>query len=268
MTAAKECFLGVGVIHSADESALTQAYGEFQQEALALNPDYCPDTVNTDGWDATQQAWKTLFPGITLMLCFLHTVLGIHQHCRRDRVFYKSVTDKLWGLFHALNPRQFGQCLRRLQEWATTNVSHEVVLKEQSTAQTLYGQDYYLWLQTTLHQLRGGQLLSAVDLENLLEELESMGRREKRTVKSLLIRLLEHLLKLKYWSTECPQNEGHWKGEIRTFRRELRDVLQDSPSLKPCLLEILTNATKPSDLRQAIAPIFPLRSFPSTSSAP
>lgn len=130
MTAAKECFVGVGVAHSADETELTQAYEECQQEALALYPAYCPETVNTDGWDATQQAWKTLFPGIMLMLCFLHTVLGIQQHCRRDKVLYKDVTDKLWGLFHALNPRQFGQRLRRLQEWASTNVSHEIVLKK------------------------------------------------------------------------------------------------------------------------------------------
>jgi hypothetical protein len=113
--------------HSADETGLTQAYGEFQQEALALKPDDCPDTVNTDGWDATQQAWKALFPGITLRRCFLHTVLGIQQHCRRDNVLYKPITDKLWGLFHALNPRQFGQRLRRLQEWATTHVSHEPI---------------------------------------------------------------------------------------------------------------------------------------------
>jgi hypothetical protein len=128
VTAAKECFLGIGVAHSADETGLTQAYGEFQQEALALDSDYCPDTVNTDGWDATQRAWKVLFPGVTLMLCFLHTVLGIQQHCRKDKVLYKSVTDKLWGLFHALNPRQFGQRLRRLQQWASTNVSHEIIL--------------------------------------------------------------------------------------------------------------------------------------------
>ena len=47
VTAAKECFLGVGAAHSADETGLTQAYGEFQQEALALKPDYCPDTVDT-----------------------------------------------------------------------------------------------------------------------------------------------------------------------------------------------------------------------------
>jgi len=62
----------------------------------------------------------------------------------------------------------------------------------QSTTQTLYDQDYYLWLRTTINQLRAGQF-SDVDLDNLLEELETMGRREKRAIESLLIKLLEHL---------------------------------------------------------------------------
>ena len=96
MTAAKECFLGVGVAYRADETALTQAYGEFQQEAKALNPDYCPETVNTDGWDATQQAWKTLFPGITLMLCFLLPFWAFNSIVAPDGVLYSQVTDKLW----------------------------------------------------------------------------------------------------------------------------------------------------------------------------
>lgn len=107
----------------------------------------------------------------------------------------------------------------------------------QPVIQTLYDQDYYLWLRTSINQLRAGQFTS-IDLENLIEELESMGRREKRTIKSLLIRLLEHLLKLKYWDMERERNEGHWKGEIRTFRRQIKDELKDSPSLKPYILEI------------------------------
>jgi len=107
----------------------------------------------------------------------------------------------------------------------------------QPVIQTLYDQDYYLWLRTSINQLRAGQFTS-IDLENLIEELESMGRREKRTIKSLLIRLLEHLLKLKYWDVERERNQGHWKGEIRTFRRQIKDELKDSPSLKPYILEI------------------------------
>ncbi|MDZ8263585.1 DUF29 domain-containing protein [Nostoc sp. ChiQUE01b] len=107
----------------------------------------------------------------------------------------------------------------------------------QSATQTLYDQDYYLWLMTTINQLRPGQFLS-VDLDNLLEELGSMGRSQKRMVKSLLIRLFEHLLQLTYWDVERERNEGHWKGEIRTFRREIKDELKDSSSLKPYILEI------------------------------
>lgn len=138
------------------------------------------------------------------------------------------------------------------------------MLTEQSTAQTLYDQDYYLWLQTTLHQIRCGQPLVGVDLENLLEELESMGRREKRTVKSLLIRLLEHLLKLKYWSTERARNEGHWKGEIRTFRRELKETLKDSPSLKPFLLEIFDECYQAARAEAGDRTNLPIETFPVT----
>ncbi|WP_196516215.1 DUF29 domain-containing protein [Nostoc sp. WHI] len=138
----------------------------------------------------------------------------------------------------------------------------------QPVIQTLYDQDYYLWLRTSINQLRAGQFAS-VDLENLIEELESMGRREKRTIKSLLIRLLEHLLKLKYWDVEQERNEGHWKGEIRTFRRDIKDELKDSPSLKPYILEIFdecyqqarTEASDRSQLPVETFPIIPIGSL-------
>jgi len=112
-----------------------------------------------------------------------------------------------------------------------------MVTQPQPKTETLYTQDYYLWLKTTINQLRAGHF-SGVDLQNLIEELESMGRREKRAIKSFLIKLLEHLLKLQYWDAERERNEGHWKGEIRTFRREIKDELTDSPSLQPYILEI------------------------------
>ena len=86
-----------------------------------------------------------------------------------------------------------------------------MVTSTQPTTQTLYDQDYYLWIRTTINQLRTGQF-SAVDLENLLEELETMGRSEKRAIESLLTKLLVHLLKLKYWDSERERNQGHWLG--------------------------------------------------------
>lgn len=118
VTAALGCFLGVGLATAATAAALTRAYGEFQQEAICHNPDYQPQSVNTDGWEGTQTAWKALFPGITLILCFLHTVLGIQRLCRRTPQLFNWVTHHLWRLYFSLNPRQFAQRLRRLHEWA------------------------------------------------------------------------------------------------------------------------------------------------------
>ena len=93
-TAASGCFLGVGVSQTADESGLSAADGELQQEATALKPDYAPQSVNTDGWEGTQLAWKSLFASITLMRCFLHTVLGIQQAMGRKCKVFGQTTDR------------------------------------------------------------------------------------------------------------------------------------------------------------------------------
>lgn len=127
--------------------------------------------------------------------------------------------------------------------------------------QTLYEQDYYLWLRTTINQLRAGQF-SSVDLENLIEELETMGRSQKRAIESLLIRLLEHLLKLKYWDSERERNEGPWKGEIRTFRRQIKKELKDSPSLKPYILEIFEECYEEARKEASDRSQLPLDTFP------
>jgi hypothetical protein len=121
VTAALGCFLGVGIARSADAKSLSKAYRGFQQEAQQLNRDYQPQSVNTDGWEGTQLAWTTLFPGITLVLCFLHTVLGIQQRCRRLSEVRHTVTDKLWYLYQSRTRSQFAQRLRRLHEWASSS---------------------------------------------------------------------------------------------------------------------------------------------------
>lgn len=102
---------------------------------------------------------------------------------------------------------------------------------------TLYDQDYNLWLEKTIKQLKSSKF-SEIDIENLIEELESMGRSDKRALKSLLTRLFEHLLKIAYWETEREYNYRGWNGEIQNFRIQIRELLKDSPSLKVYLVEI------------------------------
>jgi hypothetical protein len=103
----------------------------------------------------------------------------------------------------------------------------------------LYEADYNQWVEETVKQLQA-QDFQSVDWENLIEEVADLSRRERSKVKRLLTRLWEHLLKLGYWKAERNYNDGHWRAEIRNFRKQIKDVLASSPSLKTYFLEILS----------------------------
>jgi hypothetical protein len=74
----------------------------------------------------------------------------------------------------------------------------------------LYDQDFYLWLKTTAQLLKEKQF-NQIDLENLIEEIETMGRSEKKSLKSNLIVLLLHLLK---WQYQPNKRYGSGKASI------------------------------------------------------
>jgi len=95
----------------------------------------------------------------------------------------------------------------------------------------LYDTDYQLWLEQTIAQLQT-QDFSQIDLENLIEEIKSLGKRDKRAISSYLMRLCEHLLKVKYWEQERETCIRGWTLEIRNFRLQIQLILKDSPSLK------------------------------------
>lgn len=100
----------------------------------------------------------------------------------------------------------------------------------------LYDTDYQLWLNDTVAQLKARNF-NLVDLEHLIEELESLGRSDKRSISSYLLRLCEHLLKLKYWESERERCCRGWILEINNFRAEIELIFKDSPSLKPFFRE-------------------------------
>ncbi len=126
-TVAQGCILGASLATAASTAALRCAYQEFAQEAQALQPGYTPQTVNTDGWEATQQAWQILFPSITVVSCFLHQVLKLRKGCRRLPELFNQLSQRLWQLYHAPSKAHFSQRLRRLFEWSKTQVSPEAV---------------------------------------------------------------------------------------------------------------------------------------------
>ena len=102
MTVAKECIVGSAMAESASEASLTEAYGVFANEAQSLKPDYAPDTVNTDGWAATQNAWKHLFPEITVILCFLHAFIKIRDRATKNLAdWFNAAADRVWEAYEA-----------------------------------------------------------------------------------------------------------------------------------------------------------------------
>ncbi|NEO69930.1 DUF29 domain-containing protein [Moorena sp. SIO3H5] len=112
---------------------------------------------------------------------------------------------------------------------------------------TSYDTDYYQWINETVENLRNRNF-SEVDWENLIEEIESMGKSEKRALLSLLNRLLEHLLKLAYWKSEQEKNRNHWAAEVVNFRAQIKTIIEDSPSLRP-QLENFYNKAYPSAVK-------------------
>lgn len=126
-TAGGGCCLGMALSQSAGNDDLEAAYGVFRGEAKHLDPTYRPETVNTDGWQATQAAWRALFEGVTIILCFLHAFLKIRERAVHLKETFDRLRERVWGAYHAPDARSFSQRLRRLREWAEAHVDKEVV---------------------------------------------------------------------------------------------------------------------------------------------
>ena len=128
-TVGNQCILGASVAEDAGEKSLTKAYGVFKKEAQCLDHDFCPETVNTDGWKATRNAWKNLFASIVIISCFLHIFIKIRDRCsKKYKQLYLQVADKLWNCYKAENKRSFSQRIRRLHDWAVATAIPDVML--------------------------------------------------------------------------------------------------------------------------------------------
>jgi hypothetical protein len=101
-----------------------------------------------------------------------------------------------------------------------------------------YEKDFYAWTVEQAHLLRSGEL-SSVDVANVAEEIESLGRSDRRAIESRLTVLLSHLLK---WRSQPDRRSTNWSGTIREQRRQIDKLLRDSPSLRPFVSEILAEA--------------------------
>ena len=93
---------------------------------------------------------------------------------------------------------------------------------------TLYDRDFLLWTQQQAECLRKGNW-AELDIENLVEELEALGRSEQRELGSYLQVLLMHLLKCQY---QTERRTKSWDDTLSNCRDKIQDCLEDTPSLQ------------------------------------
>ncbi|MEH2418348.1 DUF29 domain-containing protein [Nostoc sp.] len=91
-----------------------------------------------------------------------------------------------------------------------------------------YTADFNLWIEETAQLLRSHRW-QEVDLEYLIEEVEGLGKSERRAIASQLTRLLLHLLK---WQYQSQRRSDSWLDSITDSRTQIELAIEDSPSLK------------------------------------
>lgn len=125
-------------------------------------------------------------------------------------------------------------------------------------AQDLYETDFLQWIETTVQKIQN-QDYGAVDWENLVEEIEDMGRRERQSLESNFIVLVIHLLK---WQFQPQQRSGSWQGSIIEHRRRVNKALKDSPSLNSYLMGLEAECCKEAVEQAAAETDLALEAFP------
>src|SRR5579864_234117 len=110
--------------------------------------------------------------------------------------------------------------------------------RRRAAHESSYERDFYAWSSEQARALRTRRP-EKLDWENLAEEIESLGRSDKRQVRSRLAVILIHLLKWRYQSRE---RSPSWSATLNAQRRDLEIVLADSPSLRRLVPGLMAEA--------------------------
>lgn len=126
----------------------------------------------------------------------------------------------------------------------------------------LYDRDFVAWTRDQADALRR-RSTNELDWENLVEEVESLGRQQQNELRSHLVVLLTHLLK---WRSQPERRSRSWTFTILEQRREAERMVRQNPSLKPELNEILADAYRIARLRAAKETRLTIKRFPKEGS--
>jgi Domain of unknown function DUF29 len=127
-------------------------------------------------------------------------------------------------------------------------------------SETRYETDFYAWLQAQAGHLRAKEW-NSLDIDNLAEELDTLGRSERNAVWSHLRILLLHLLK---WAYQPERRGRSWRRGILLARQHLARRLRDSPSLRPELPALVVEAYVDARRLAVVEADLPEAAFPAT----
>jgi Domain of unknown function DUF29 len=120
-------------------------------------------------------------------------------------------------------------------------------VRPEAAARADYETDFFAWTQEQAQLLRT-RATPGLDWDNLAEEIDSMGRRDRRKLESRFRRILHHLLK---WQAQPGLRGPSWQRTLREQRRQAEKLLKESPSLRPQIAELI-DAAYPDALTDAL----------------
>jgi hypothetical protein len=123
-----------------------------------------------------------------------------------------------------------------------------------------YDVDFFAWTQRTAALLRSGRF-DELDVEHLAEEVEDMGKRERRELGSRVVVLVVHLLK---WAQQPDRRSPSWEATIVSQRAELGDLLDDNQSLRPEVAGYVTRRWTVAVKQAAAETRLPAAAFPAS----
>ena len=152
------------------------------------------------------------------------------------------------------NPKIAKQQIRKMAE---RDKKQSALIKNELIE--LYETDFVLWAERTAQLLRE-RSFNLVDWENLIDEVESLSRSDKRALRSQMTRVIMHLLK---WQYQSEKRKKSWQDSILDGRQEIAYLIEDSPSLKPlleknlegCYRSAVVKACEETDLDPDIFPV-------------
>ena len=124
--------------------------------------------------------------------------------------------------------------------------------------QSLYDRDFAAWVEQQVEHLRSRHT-AGLDVENLIEELEGLTKRDERALGSQLKRIMAHMLKQQYQPERASRS---WEDSIANGREEVVDILEQSPSLRRTLPDLMTKNYPRAVAQAARDTRLPTDSFP------